>query len=320
MDDSPDLDRDVDQSMRMFERAHVGSTQPLTPIRPARVLLVLDGSDQDATSVAAATHLRETVNTETLVLDARDASDVRDSTAAMARASELATGAAKQVSGARAISRPAGEAFEAILQSLATHEVNLVIVPCPFGRSFEKVGADSVGTVIDILLSRCSVPLLVVRNPAQSLAACSRRVCMLVGSECDVEGRAAAWAFGLAAPGGEVSLNLVVEKEHFENVRAVLEEIDPGKEFDIAALSDVLARTHQNLHSSMTKTADQLGVRYRLIPQTGDSPPPNSLAGGEEKLLVMPLEVDDRFTQGFVIDRIRHSPHCVLVVAGHVMS
>ncbi len=313
MDDASEIDRDVDDAMRMFERAHVGSATALTPIRPSRVLLVLDGSGQDITSVAAANHFRNAYNTETLVLDARDSTNVDDS-----GRSELATETAPSVSGARAIVRPPGEAFEAILQALKTHDVNLVIVPCPFGRSFDKVGTESVGTVIDILLSRCPVPFLVTRHPGQTLAECVSRVCVMIGSECDVEHRAAAWAFGLAAQDGEVSLNLVVEKEHFENVRTIIEAVDPGKSFDVSMLSDVLASTHQNLHAAMNATARELKLRYHLAPQTGELAPPQLLTNAAQQLLVMPIEVDDRFTQGFVIDRIRHSPHPVLVVAGHV--
>src|SRR6056297_1477994 len=115
MDQSPDLDREVDDSMRLFERAKVGSVTPMTPIRPSRVMLVLDGSPQDATSIGTAKTLREEFNTETLVLDARDAAEMTDA------ASEDAIQAARQMSGARAIARGDGEAFEVILRALKSH-------------------------------------------------------------------------------------------------------------------------------------------------------------------------------------------------------
>lgn len=52
-----DLDRDVDASMRMFEKSKVGDAPNIAPIRPSRVLLVLDGSPQDVTSLNAANYL-----------------------------------------------------------------------------------------------------------------------------------------------------------------------------------------------------------------------------------------------------------------------
>lgn len=70
----------------------------------------------------------------------------------------------------------------------------------------------------------------------------------------------------------------------------------------------------------MAKTAEDLGVRYHLMPQPGETAPPNPLSDTHKQMLVLPLEVDDRFTQGFVIDRIRRSPHPVLIVAGHVKT
>ena len=68
----------------------------------------------------------------------------------------------------------------------------------------------------------------------------------------------------------------------------------------------------------MAKTASESGINYSLRPQAGETAPPNPLRDDTKMLIVMPLEVDDRFGQGFVQDRIRRSPHPVLVVPGHV--
>ncbi|TWT94155.1 universal stress protein [Neorhodopirellula pilleata] len=310
MDQTNDLDREVDDAMRLFERAHVGSAAPIPPIRPARILLVLDGSDQDLTSIRSADYLRGRHNTETLILDAREAN--------VGQGAGLAGEAVGQIGNSRSIERIQGDAFDAILHSLKQHQVNLVILPCPFGRSFETVGQDSAGTVIDVMLSRCPVPLLITRRTDQTLAECVKRVCVLVSSECDVESRAAGWAFGMAAPQAEVSLNLVVEKEHFENVRSLIEAIHPGERFDSSKLSEILTKTHQNLHAAMNATAHEMKMNYHLLPQAGETAPPNPLSDPGQQLLVLPLEVDDRFTQGFVQDRIRRSPHPILIVPGHV--
>ena len=92
-----ELDREVDAAMRMFEKAQVGSAASLTPIKPSRILVVLDGSSQDDNTLASATFLREEFNTETLVLDARDGKTEQDEDLAVTRATE--------VSGARPIQR-----------------------------------------------------------------------------------------------------------------------------------------------------------------------------------------------------------------------
>ena len=56
--ESNDLDREVDASMRMFERSKVGQAAAITPIVPARVLWVLDGSPQDETGLELARSVR----------------------------------------------------------------------------------------------------------------------------------------------------------------------------------------------------------------------------------------------------------------------
>ncbi len=308
--ESSDLDREVDESIRMFERSQVGPAATITPIIPQRVLLALDGSPQDETGIRAANYLRERFQTETLIIDARDQ--------ATGGRVDLAVSRTASIAGSKSLERGDGEAYEVILQAIKDHELDLLIVPCPFGRTFEHVGADSAGTVIDVLLSRCRLPMLVIRRDDQDLSKAVGTVSMIVGSECDVESRAAAWVFALASESATVTLNLVVEKEQFENIRSIVEVLSPDAHLDPDQFSAALTKTHQAIHGAMAKTASALGMTYYLRPQAGEVAPPNPLQDVNKMLLVLPLEVDDRFGQGFVQDRIRRSPHPVLVVPGHV--
>lgn len=302
-----EVDRGVDASMRMFEKSQVGDAAALSPIKPARVMLVLDGSQQDQTGTAAVKYLRETFNVETLVLDARESND-----------DDITTSVIESVSGSRPIERSKGDSYDAILASLETHAVDLVVLPCPFGRDFDTVGSDSAGTVIDVLLSRCPCPMLAIRRADQRLDECVKEVSVVVGGECDVESKAAAWAFGLSADQSTVTLNLVVEKEQYENIRSIVEALSEGATLDPESFVEAMTKTHRSLHAAMAKTATDLGRSYHLRPQAGEVAPPNPLQSRDKTLLVMPLEVDDRFGQGFVQDRIRRSPHPVLVVPSHV--
>lgn len=312
---SNELDRDVDASMRMFEKSQVGPAAVISPIRPSRILVVLDGSSQDDASIASAKYLRDQFNVESVMLDARIPTIGEDASQAN---EDLAAKRTSEVSGSRPIGRGEGDAHDVIVASVIQHDVDLVIVPSPFGRRFDEIGSDSVGTVMDVLLSRCPKPILVTRRDDQTLAQCSQSIRFIVSSECDVEMRAAAWAFGLLSEGGIVTLNLVVEKEQYENIRSIIEALDPEQTLDEEKFADALTKTHQKLHAAMAKSASAGGITYHLRPQAGEIAPPNPLNDSVQQLLVMPLEVDDRFTQGFVQNRIRRSPHPVLVVPGHV--
>lgn len=311
--DDGSIDRDVDASMRMFQRSKVGPAALISSTVPSRILVALDGSPQDITSIAAAKYLRERFAVETLVLDARDSKLDADGSE-----NSLSTDIANEVSGARGVAGGTGSSYEQILQCLSDHQLDLVIVPSPFGRSFESVGTDSVGTTLDVLLSRCPVPILVIRRDDQTLDQCIGRIAMVCGGESDVELKAASWIFGLGDVKTSVSLNLVVEKEQFENLRAIVEAIDPTEILTEQAIGDALAKSHQQIHIAMQRTAGEKNMSYQLIPQAGEVAPPNPLNDSVKQMLVMPLEVDDRFTQGFVRDRIRRSPHPVLVIPSHV--
>ncbi len=308
--ESSDLDRDVDASMRMFEKSKVGPAATITPLKPAKVLLVLDGSSQDDTGSKAANHLQGRFQTETMILDGRDKA-AGDNT-------DLATVRAAEIPNSTPIQRASGESYEVILAAIDQQQVDFVIVPCPFGRSLDHIGVDSAGTVIDVLLSRCPIPMLVIRRDDQHLVESIDDVCMVVGGECDMQSRAAAWVFGLASKSATVTLNLVIEKENYENMRSIVEALHPEETLQPEQFSAALAKTHESLHGSMAKTASKLGMKYRLRPVAGEVAPPNPLNESSKLLLVMPLEVDDRYGQGFVHDRIRRSPHPVLVVPGHV--
>ncbi|MEL6105778.1 MAG: universal stress protein [Planctomycetota bacterium] len=310
-----EVDRGVDASMRMFEKSKVGDSPALVPIKPSRVLLVLDGSPQDETGIDAVLFLRETFNVEALILDGREHSE-GDSVA------EITSPVVDRVSGSRPITAPQndGDSHDKILAALNTHSVDLVVLPCPFGREFESIGTDSAGTVIDVMLSRCPRPMLVVRRDDQTLRQCVSWVSVIVGGECDVESKAASWAFGLSSNSAVITLNLVVEKEQYENIRSIVEALSPEKKLDPQAFTEAMTRTHLSLHGAMAKTAKDLGRTYHLRPQAGEVAPPNPLKNTEKLLLVLPLEVDDRFGQGFVQDRIRRSPHPVLVIPSHVQT
>lgn len=315
---SGDLDREVDASMRLFQKSQVGDASALVPIKPSRVLLVLDGSDQDAASIESVAFLRETFNVETLILDARESSG--ETTENESTVSDLAPAASEQIIGSRPLSSTSGESYEMVLATLDQHAVDLVVLPCPFGRSFLNVGVDSAGTVIDVMLARCDRPMLVIRRADQTLRQCAGEISVVIGAECDVKTRAAAWAFGLASDNAMVSLNLVIEKEQYENIRSIIEALTPDSTFDTQQFSDALTKTHQQIHAAMAKTASETGRKYALRPQAGEVAPPNPLNDTHQMMLVLPLEVDDRFNQGFVHDRIRRSPHPVLVVPSHVAN
>lgn len=298
------LDHDVEESMSLFERAKIGEIAPISPSHPKRLLLVLDGSSQDQLSVELCRRLQARFACPLDVLDAREGRSSNDD------AQQIAESLA-----ARACAKLAGDSYEQILAAVQQTGCDLVVVPSPYDRDLEKVGTDSTGTVIDVLLSRCPVPLLVVRQPYEVTDEPFSRTLLLLIAENEAALEAAGWMIGLTAPGGVIELLLVLENETVENFRKLMHAIDPKVEITSGQLSEALKRSFVRLHRALRKAAELDKLQYQFrVANDAEGPLAELSRVADHPLLVLALERADHASQGHVHDRIRRSPHTVLVV------
>ena len=310
-----DVGADIDRGVGLFERARVGDAAPVEPITPARVLAVLDGSTQDACTLGLTARLKARFGAAVLVADARTTD------AGAGPGETVAAGL-----GGTALPRTGGESHDQILAAVEASGCDLVIVPCPFGRDLENVGPDSAGTVIDVLLARCPVPLLIVREPFEVSpdasgtggAAPFGRVAVLLIGENAAARRAAGWACGLTGGGvgqpGAVRLTLVLEREFYENVRDLLRALDPEAEITPDKIAAALRREHAKLHEALSSSAAAGGFAYGLTTHHERAEPDALTASPDHGLVVLPLERGDHASEGHVRDRVRRSANPLLVV------
>lgn len=302
------MERNVDESIRssmeVFERAQVGEVSPLEPLSPSRILVALDGSSQDELSLAIAAALNSRWPCLLDVMDARE----------QVATNELAERAADSLPAAP-VKKRQGDCYEQILAALDATKAELVIVPSPFGRDLEKVGTDSTGTAIDVLLARSTAPLLVVRKPYTLEQNPFRFVTSLVTNENEAAQTAARWSAGLVAPGGHLVLLLLLQEEHLESVRHTLESLDAKVEITPDMLEDALKRSHVRLHRALQMTAARLKVDYELeVRRDSNLADVLDLSANEHPLLVLAHERRRSSSHGNIQQRIRNSPHAVLVV------
>lgn len=298
------LDRAFEESMDLFSRAHVGSVTAVDPRRPRKVLLALDGSSQDPFGIAIASQFRERFGCELAVVDAREGNVTDDLAAQVAQS--LGTSTEPKTS---------DDSFSQILAAVEHSACDLLITPCPYGRDLETVGPDSAGTVIDVLLARSPVPLLVVRKPYEPQGQLFRQVVMILTAENEAAPDAAAWAAGLIASRGVLHLVLVMEREMYENIHALMQSIAPEMDVSIDSLSHALARNYMRLHRGLQKAAAQEGFEYKLKLQVeGEAGPIAAEDAPQPTLRLLALERSDHVSQGSVQARISQSLHPVLVV------
>ncbi|MBW3598054.1 MAG: universal stress protein [Planctomycetes bacterium] len=298
------IDRDVEESMRLFQRSQVGEAAPLAPLQPKRVLVAADGSSQDATSIAVADRLRKRFGCELAVLDARDSAAGDDLT------NKLTAG----LQDVEQLTKPSGESFEQILSAAESWKCDLLILPCPYGRDFEKVGADSAGTVLDVLLARSPIPLIAIRRPFEPEAAPFQRVVFSLWRENEAAVLAASWAAGMIAPGGHLRLELVLEEEFYENIRDVMGALDESIKFDAEKLCNALAASHAHMHRTLQKTATAHNFVYELtVCREAEAHEMDVTEEASHALFAVGLERSDHASHGHVQDRVRRAASPVLV-------
>ncbi|MEM1062696.1 MAG: universal stress protein [Planctomycetota bacterium] len=301
-----EFDAGLGAARDLFERARVAGAEPLEIVAktPSKVLLALDGSPQDGTGEALAATLKDRFGCAVAVADCRDGAADGGPQAG------YDAGAAGRLGG-EAVSPGDGEAYERVLAAVGVSGCDLLVVPCPFGRDLDKLGADSVGTVLDVLLTRCPVPVLVVRQPpAEGADLFSDLVLPLIG-ENEAAVTAAGWAVGLVASPGDVKLRLVLEQEFYENLRDLLRVLDPDKEFDRDEVRRALEKEHVRLHAGLQKASATERFGYAMECRAeGDGEP------ASPGLLVLAPERGDHASEGHVRDRVRNAAGAVLVVCG----
>lgn len=305
------VDSDLQKSMDLFQRADVGVTHAVPCKKPGHVLLVLDGSTQDAAAVSLAIRLKAqlaceltwafvpTADNSTLSSDHREALNG-------ASANEASTNVSKE-----------NDTANQILQLVTESTADMLIVPCPFGRDFEEIGEDSTGTVIDLLAARCQIPFIAVRRPDIVDVDPTGHIRLILTGENAAAELAAAYAAGLVQPNGKLELLLLVEVSFYQNFRQAMHAIDPSKTVTYEDLEHALARQYGRLHASLQHTADEVGFEYELLIRneeddtsvTPDDPVTHPA------VMVLGAERGDHDSLGEIRDFIRRCPHAVLVAA-----
>jgi hypothetical protein len=193
---------------------------------------------------------------------------------------------------------------------------DLLILPCPYGHSLEAIGANSVGPVIDALLSHCGVPILAVRMPFEPVAPMFEQVRMLITAESGATLLAASWAAGLVVPRGTLRLVLVLQREFRQRIQALVKSATPDVQLDPETLAEAMIDDHVRLHQSLQRTASTGAFRYELDMRQEDKSATIPLVPeNEHPLLVLPMDRSYHPSHPTILDRIRVCPSPVLVVA-----
>ncbi|HKK29735.1 MAG TPA: hypothetical protein VKA18_04995 [Alphaproteobacteria bacterium] len=203
-------DRDIEQNARLFQAAISARHIDLPAVEVKRMLIALDGSNQDRAVLDLSRAVATRLNAEILLTYAFEApqTDEKHERYLTERLESL------NAQGFAAKSSRAEQGARAYRQILAlARPDDLIVTASPFLEDYLDLEGASVGTTTDILLHRRAGPLLTVRKPAERVRARLEDVVLPLHLCEEHDADAVAWALRLVPEDGIVHLLAIVDDE-----------------------------------------------------------------------------------------------------------
>lgn len=220
---------DIFEDVGLFEAAV--HAKPLELELPAlkRLVVALDGSNQDATARLLAAELAQ-----------RTRATVSEHAGALEAA--------------------------AVLAACAEAHANLLILPVPFGRDISQLKDESLGEVVDLLLLEAPLPVLCVRDPMDegSVAAALANVLLPVNVHAEGNPQAAAWAFCLLGQRGGLELLAIADRDVLEEARRLLGDAIDALALQQSALERTVTHEIAGLIAAVQRQGAERGVHVHV--------------------------------------------------------
>lgn len=221
----------LSSSLHAFEAAMVGHVR-LPALAIKRVLLALDGSDQDATARGAAAHVAQRTGAE--VVERTDLASGHD----IAREAQAAG-------------------------------VQLIVVAAPFREDFASTLDDSLGSAVDIVLSEAHLAALVIRAPMPSVGPCFEDVLIPISVSGGKTPLEMSWALALAPDGGKIELLDVPDLSLIEEVKHLLGDSIDASALEAEALKRAAARDSAPVVTAAREAGAPRGVNVEARIEVG---------------------------------------------------
>jgi nucleotide-binding universal stress UspA family protein len=256
-----DVERIVEEQVEAFEEA-LAERVDLEERRLATLLLALDRSNQDGLAISLAAYLA-TRHSARVVVTGGFADDLKhEAEQYMTEVEDRLRSGGVEV---ESLWAEGEESFGKILWAIDRTSPDLLILPSPYFRDLESLGEDSIGTNLDVLLSRSPIPLLVVRHPSLEASKVMRRILLAVFDDSPLSRAAAGWALLLARE-ARLDTIAIVEEEFVEMMEEVLEKEGITEE----ELGKRLSHELVPLVSAVLRRCSELDVSCSADYVTGD--------------------------------------------------
>ena len=290
------------------------------PEQLTSLLVVLDGSEQDVTSLALARELmleREIPLTLTCgILKGGEEAEAQRIEAARATLEEDGLQA-------EAVLARNAENYDRILEVLRLCPTAWLILPCPFGHEFGELSHTTLGTTVEVCLIKALSPTLLVRGPLGDAARepVERPELVLRDDFDQAAARAAEVALGLLEHRGAIVGRLTVTfiqppgQLDEDLCEADIEEaIAAGYDLPVEQLMPLLGKGLSSLLHRLSVLREQhagLELETRLVRQGGEIVDEDIERG---RLHILPLHAEASAVPALIHEFVLTSTDAVLVV------
>ena len=265
MESSERTDRMLHANVEAFEAALAAGRARLDrPEWPRAALLVLDGSEQDATGRAVIQALGPRVEKLTVTVGAID-----DDEGVLG---EHASALVESGIDCDAVVHGARESHERILAVLQSCGAGLCILPSPFHHDLGELAQTTLGTVVEVVLERAPCPTLITRGPIESGNVL--RPHLILADPSPGSASATRHALGLLANGDALAGTLAVTFVYGGRPDPDVDEaFETGWAISADALGPLLSKGLSGfLHKlgEIRAKHESLDLEVRLVPRDGN--------------------------------------------------
>lgn len=260
--------QDIHENVEEFRSALKAQAPELGKPTIKRILLAVDRSNQGETSERLAAVFARLNKARILLMYAYEGMRDSNHEAYLAARAQALTEAGIDLEPLEEPIRTAHglRSFEQILQTSKYKNCDLIVVPAPYLDDYSKLGHESVGVNLDMLMCRADVPLFVVRDPQIDSEKCLETVYLLITPPSPATVNAAAWALKFVKNDG--ILHCIALADTIE-----LNESNEIRDFDIAEIDLKIAAglTHPKtagLIGALQRQATEMSLNCRVSVHT----------------------------------------------------
>ncbi len=303
---------DLKESMIRFEAAMQAQKVSIKEPEPKSILLAIDGSNQDPTAIGLAAALAEARSLPLHLTYAYEGPVDSAKDAYLDEQTRTLTERGIKTSHSKA----SGRSYDQILEVAQAESSDLIVVCAPYLEDIGELGDESIGTNLDLLMSRSPVPLLVVRQPKDDPAALSQSVLLPLGAPRADDGRVAGWAVWLAGHGGSIRVLIVADAAALQAAGRDPQHAVEIERLDDRLIDDILARDHAGLIGALQKLSSEKGLGCRISVRGGDPVEVITEMTNASSGIVALSKPDDRKSEPYqrVLSVVRESSNPVLIV------